>query len=359
MPSVSPALFDAHPALAARLPRSALADLPTPVARLAGVDAVAPGASLYIKRDDLCSPVFGGNKTRKLELILGALERDGRDRAMTFGFAGSNHVAATALFCRRAGVRLTAFLMPQPMSAAERLSLLAARAAGAELRLYRGFARLVAGAAAYRMARPGRGGRLIPMIAAGGSSPEGNAAYVSAAFELKAQIDDGQLPLPDEIHVAAGSLGTASGLAVGLAAAGLPSRVIAIRAVEPRFADEAVLERIAHKTARFLHGLDPTFPRDVDLAARLDGGGFGTGYALPTPESGAAARLLLDAEGIRLDATYTAKAFARLLDAAREPRSRGRTLLFWHTGNAVDLTAQAAGVDWRGLPKAFHGLFET
>ena len=359
MPDAPYALFDAHPALAARLPRTALADLPTPIARLAGLEAEAPGAALFIKRDDLCSPVFGGNKTRKLELILGALERDGCDRAMTFGFAGSNHAAATALFCRRVGILCVAMLMPQPMSAVERQNLLVAHAAGAELRLYRGFARLVAGSAAYRMARPGRGGRLVPMIAAGGSMPEGNAAYVGAAFELRAQIEAGLIPVPDEIHVAAGSLGTAAGLAVGLAAAGLASRVIATRAVESRFADEAALARISRKTALFLRRIDPSFPRTIEPATRLDGGHFGPGYAVPTPEGEAAARLLQGAEGILLDATYTAKAFARFLDAARDPRSRGRTLLFWHTGNAVDLTARASAIDWHDLPKAFHGLFEA
>ena len=159
--------------------------------------------------------------------------------------------------------------------------------------------------------------------------------------------------------MAAGSLGTAAGLAVGLAASGLKSRVIAVRAVADRFADEAALARIAKKTARFLGGLDPSFPRKIEPEARLDGGGFGVGYAVPTAEGEAAARLLEEAEGIRLDATYTAKAFARFLDAARLPESRGRTLLFWHTGNSVDLTARAASVDWRDLPEAFHPFFVT
>ena len=357
MPDTPFALFDAHPALAARLPRMPLADLPTPVVRLAAIEQRVPGAALYVKRDDLCSPVFGGNKTRKLELILGALLHDGRDRVMTFGFAGSNHAAATALFCERAGMRCVAMLMPQPMAVADRANLLAAHASGAELRLYPSLARLVAAAVGYRMVHPGRGG-LIPMVAAGGSTPEGNAAYVGAALELARQIEAGALPIPDEIHVAGGSLGTAAGLAVGLDAAGLRSRVIAVRAVDARFADGAALARICRKTARFLGRLDPTFPRIGEAAARLDDGHFGAGYAVPTPEGEAAARLLEEAEGIRLDETYSAKAFAGFLDAARDPESRGKTLLYWHTGNAVDLTARASAVDWRDLPREFHPLFE-
>jgi D-cysteine desulfhydrase len=350
------ALFDAFPALAARLPRLALAELPTPVQRLAALEARAPGAALWIKRDDLCSPVFGGNKTRKLELILGALRRDGRERVMTFGFAGSNHAAATAIFCARAGISCALLLMPQPMAAADRVNLLAARAAGAELRLYPSLPRLVAGGVAYRLRRAGRRGP-IPMIAAGGSGPEGNAAYAGAALELGAQIGAGLLPAPDEIHVAGGSLGTAAGLAVGLAAAGLPTRVVATRAVDERLAGAAALAREIRRAARFLRRIDPSFPRIAAPAVRLDGGWLGPGYALPSPAGEAAARLLLEAEGIGLDTTYTAKAFARFLAAARAPESRGRALLFWHTGNAADLAPLAGAASPSDLPPAFRSLF--
>src|SRR5271167_4777426 len=41
---------------------------PTPVQHLAALSR--PGTSLWVKRDDLTNPVYGGNKIRKLEKLL-------------------------------------------------------------------------------------------------------------------------------------------------------------------------------------------------------------------------------------------------------------------------------------------------
>jgi len=359
MPREAAPLFPFHPALRERLPRVALADLPTEVVRLRALEAEIEGASLWMKRDDLASPIYGGNKTRKLELILGALESRGETRVMTFGFAGSNHAAATALFCKERGISCVSMLMHEPPSPFVRANLLAAVGAGAKLFLYPDLARLVIGAAAYRMLHPGPRGRLLPMIAAGGSTVEGNAAYASAAFELRAQIDRGALEEPDEIYVAGGSLGTAAGLLVGLRAARLKSRLIAVRATEKRFANEKVLFALAGKTARFLERLDPSFPR-IDLdGASIDDGHVGGGPGAPSKEALAAMRTLERIEGVRIEPRYTAGAFARFLDAARARSSRRKSLLFWNTCNAVDLSPLASRVGRGALPQAFGRYFEN
>jgi 1-aminocyclopropane-1-carboxylate deaminase/D-cysteine desulfhydrase-like pyridoxal-dependent ACC family enzyme len=350
-------LFEAYPALRTRLPRVVLAKLPTPVVRLRALEAKLGGPALWMKRDDLSSPVYGGNKTRKLELILGALERQGAARVITFGFAGSSHAAATALFCKERGIACVSMLMDEPVRAGLRENLLAGLGAGADLRLYPGLARLVLGAIAYRMSHRGPRGGLAPMIAAGGSTPEGNAAYVNAALELERQIGAGELEAPDEISVAAGSLGTAAGLLVGLRAAGRDGRVVAVRAVEARFASGAALARMARKTARFLVSRDPSFPRVGVDGARVEHGYFGGGTGAHTAEADAAVRLLEEAEGIRLEPAYTGKAFARFLAAARSPDARGKKLLFWNTCNAADLAPLAAATDPRILPPALRRYF--
>ena len=51
---------------------------------------------LYIKRDDLIHPCFGGNKWRKLKYNLNYAREHGFDTLLTFGGAWSNHVYATA-----------------------------------------------------------------------------------------------------------------------------------------------------------------------------------------------------------------------------------------------------------------------
>lgn len=51
---------------------------------------------LYIKRDDLIHPLFGGNKWRKLKYNLIQAREQNIDTLLTFGGAWSNHIHATA-----------------------------------------------------------------------------------------------------------------------------------------------------------------------------------------------------------------------------------------------------------------------
>ena len=65
----SRSLFDAYPALRDRVPFVPLADLPTPLEPMAALSAQV-GADLWVKRDGLTHPEYGGNKIRKFEFIL-------------------------------------------------------------------------------------------------------------------------------------------------------------------------------------------------------------------------------------------------------------------------------------------------
>ena len=73
-----------------------LGDFPTPVS------APFPDRPrLAVKRDDLASTVYGGNKLRKLEHLLGDAKAKGKRRLVTMGAVGSHQVVATALFGAR------------------------------------------------------------------------------------------------------------------------------------------------------------------------------------------------------------------------------------------------------------------
>src|SRR5918911_5007105 len=76
-------LFRRFPALE-RLPRAALGEYPTPVERMTGIDAAG---ELWLKRDDLDAPAFGGNKLRALEFLLGGVQAG--DHVLTVGGVGS------------------------------------------------------------------------------------------------------------------------------------------------------------------------------------------------------------------------------------------------------------------------------
>ena len=85
---------------------------PTPVQRLPG--ALGPGRDLWVKRDDLTSPRYGGNKVRKLERVLEDARARGVRKLVTVGAAGSHHVLATAIYAPDFGIEVEAVLVPQP-----------------------------------------------------------------------------------------------------------------------------------------------------------------------------------------------------------------------------------------------------
>ena len=72
-----------------KLPRFLLAQLPTPIERLARLSRELGGPELLIKRDDQTGLALGGNKTRKLECLVGDALVQGADALVTVGAAQS------------------------------------------------------------------------------------------------------------------------------------------------------------------------------------------------------------------------------------------------------------------------------
>jgi 1-aminocyclopropane-1-carboxylate deaminase/D-cysteine desulfhydrase-like pyridoxal-dependent ACC family enzyme len=353
-------LFKHYPELEKRLAHLALGRFPTPVERLPDWGGAAAPASLHIKRDDLSGTVYGGNKVRKLEFLLAAALRAGAADVITLGFAGSNHALATALYARQVGLRCEAMLLPQVNARYVRRNLLASHHCGAELHacpnaLWLGLKivfRLLRG-----RLKDGRFPRFIP---GGGSCPLGVIGYVNAGFELREQVLAGALPEPDLVHVAMGSMGTTAGLMLGLRAAGLKSRVVPVRVIERRLASPRGLLRLLRRTGELLRALDPTFPRlefaRADVASRDDC--LGAGYARFTANGVQAAERMRREAGIVLNGTYTAKAFAAVLDDIDRQALRGQAVLFWNTYNSIDLADMTAGVDYHDLPRGLQRYFE-
>lgn len=343
----------------ARLPRHALTRLPTPVAPLERLAAAVDGGALWVKRDDLTSPLYGGNKPRKLEWLLGAALARGRRAVITFGGIGTHHGLATAICARDAGLRTVLVLLPQPVTAHVRQCLLLHHAAGAEM-LFAPSVPGVAGRALRRLAAGALAGEPLAIIPTGGTSALGAIGYVNAGLELAEQIAAGALPEPAAIFVPLGSGGTVAGLVLGLRLAGLRCRVQAVLVSDILPPSSAVLARLARAALRRLRRADATVPAVTITAADfpIERAYLGRCYGAVTDAGLAAQRLFDDREGIALETTYSAKTAAALLDCAARPEWRGRPLLFWNTYNSVDLTARYAPLpDWRTLPPAFHQFF--
>ncbi len=326
-----PSLLQRHPELCDRLPWIPLGQWPTPVARLAELSRRI-GGELWIKRDDLCGPCYGGNKVRKLEHLLGEASAQGRP-VITVGGVGSNHVVATGLAGRQLGLKVSAVVVPQPLTAAVRKNAELARRLG--VTLIPCPARALA--PLYLMLAAARAD--VSVIGPGGSSPLGTLGYVSAALELVQQIADGELPTPKTIYVALGSGGTLAGLALGCALGGLETRIIGVRVVERVICNAALVRLLIRRTAALLRRYGVKLPRPARF--EVEHRQFGGLYGRPTA-AGQRAVELCQEEGLTLETTYTGKAMAALLEGPPPPG----TTLFWNTFNSretTDLGSDAAG----------------
>src|SRR5687768_7947443 len=94
----------------ARFPRVHFAHLPTPLEPMGNLTRLLGGPSLFVKRDDCTGLATGGNKTRKLEFLIGDALRLGADTVITHGAVQSNHVRQTAAAACRFGLRCRALL---------------------------------------------------------------------------------------------------------------------------------------------------------------------------------------------------------------------------------------------------------
>ena len=86
---MKPLLFEAYPGLEA-VPWVSLGNFPTPIQRLTKLGEAKGFKNLYVKRDDKSSPIYGGNKVRKLEWVLADAKEKGRKTLITVGGSGSN-----------------------------------------------------------------------------------------------------------------------------------------------------------------------------------------------------------------------------------------------------------------------------
>ncbi|MBN1763058.1 MAG: pyridoxal-phosphate dependent enzyme [Methanomicrobia archaeon] len=353
-------LLEQYPLLAEKLPYVSLGEFPTPVAKLHRLGEDIGVENLYLKRDDVSGKLYGGNKTRKLEFILGHALRTDAKAVFAFGFAGSNHAVATAIYAQQVGLKSISMLMPQPNAQYVRRNLLMSHYCGAELHQHRNVPLVIMGTFYQILRHKLRYGYSPQVIPPGGSSPLGATGFVNAAFELKEQIMSGELPEPDRIYVALGTTGTAVGLMLGLKAANLKSRVISVRVADEQFANVRKMVTLFHETNSFLCSLDPSFPAfkisEKDIAITHDF--FGERYALFTEEGMEAVTRMEKEEGITLDGTYTGKAVAALIADAQKHVLRDQIVLFWNTYNSRDFSNALSTVDYRQLPRCFHRYFE-
>lgn len=321
-----PHLHEWSPALRQTLPHLELGTSPTPVRPLPGL---AGETEVWLKDEsEFGNGGWGGNKVRKLEWLLPDVKKKGRKTILTFGGLGTNWGLATALYGRDQGLRTALALIDQPVDRHVEAQLKRLEGSGAELHFTHTKARTVA-AAPWLILRHSGGFRPPYILPAGGSSPLGTLGYVETAFEIAAQIEAGELPLPGHVLVPAGSGGTASGLALGFALAGVQTRVTGVIVTDQLRLDRRAMTRLANRSAALLRKHGATFP-DPTLDFEMTADWMGPAYGVSTPESERAIECSRSV-GLELDPVYTAKAMAALLDKAGAGQFGNGPVLFINT----------------------------
>jgi L-cysteate sulfo-lyase len=322
------------------LPRFCLAEFPTPIHHLETLSKACNGPAIYMKRDDLTSLGMGGNKTRKLEFLIGEALEQGKDTLVTAGGLQSNHCRLTAAAARKSGLACHLVLNgtePDNLNG----NLLLDKIFGAKIhycdrkdrddRLKQVAQELTAGKRPY----------VIPV---GGSNSTGAVGYVNVMLELDIQLKEMDIK-PDAIVFATSSGGTQAGLTLGARIIDFKGQVLGISIDQTQTGDEPfppILTQIVNTTANRI-GSDIQM-MDKDFSLNCDY--LGAGYAMPGDLEFSAIKDLAQYEGILLGPVYTARAMGGLIDLIKKGYfTKNQTILFWHTGGTPELFAWANQVE--------------
>ncbi|MCZ7649063.1 MAG: pyridoxal-phosphate dependent enzyme [Planctomycetota bacterium] len=320
---------------AARLPRVSLTELPTPLQACERLSrAIGHGLRLHLKRDDLTSLGFGGNKIRKLEFSLGAALAQGCD-TVVHGLAGqSNYCRQTAAACAKLGLPCHLVLRRDHKTAgAPQGNLLLSHLFGARIEMVA------------PDEQPAAKQRLVERLKAQGRTPYligsqdealGAVAYALCLAEILEQgLERGAEP---GVVCVTGWNGTQAGLALGARVLGWRGRVLGF-APSPS-ADEArrreAAARAAREAARLLGGEESFSAGDIVNTSAYAGAAYGEA----TAEGLEALALLARTEGLVAGPVYTGKGLAGLIDYVRKGEiAPGSVVVFVHTGGTPEVFA--------------------
>ena len=325
------------------LPKASLGYFPTPLIELSRLSAKLNGPKIYMKRDDNTGLALGGNKTRKLEYIMGDALAKGADTVITAGAIQSNHCRQTAGAAASLGLECHLVLggeepeQPQGNLLLDKVYGCHIHWAG-ENRKGEDIPALVA-----QLKAEGKKPYVIPY---GGSNELGAIAFIEAYKELNAQREALKVDF-SHIIFASSSGATHAGLMLGNKILQTHSQIVGINIDKGEMDkvpfDEHIVS-LANSTAQLI-AADYQFTAD-DLILNSDY--VGDGYGVIGVLEKEAIALTAQNEGILLDPVYTGRAMGGLIDMIRTGQIKATdNVLFWHTGGAPALFAYADDLDIR------------
>lgn len=323
------------------IPRQSLGFFPTPLIALSRLSKALDGPTIFMKRDDNTGLALGGNKTRKLEFIMGDALAQGADCVITAGAAQSNHCRQTAAAAASLGLDCHLVLggeEPEQTSG----NLLLDKIFGSHIhwaganRKGEDIPKIVE-----QLTKQGKKPYVIPY---GGSNELGALAFVEAFKELESQRESMDLSFT-HIVFASSSGATQAGLMLGKKILNSPAQIVGIN-IDKGETDKVPFDQytvaLANSTASLI-GADHQFS-ETDLTLNSDY--VGEGYGVVGTLENEAIAMTAQTEGILLDPVYTGRAMGGLIDMIRSGKiKKTDRVLFWHTGGAPALFAYSSDLD--------------
>jgi 1-aminocyclopropane-1-carboxylate deaminase len=326
----------------ARWARAPLALLPTPIHRIENFGRELGGPELWIKRDDLTGLEGGGNKTRKLEYVVGDALASGADMLVTVGAIQSNHTRQTAAAAARHNLKCALLHFGWARDAGPMYrrtgNILLSSLMGAELYLdetprpiedQSPLADFVE-----QLRRAGHSPYLIP----GGASEHrlGSFGYLRCAAEIVQQSRESGVRFQHVIHCT-GSSSTQAGLVAGFAFMAEPISVIGVADDHETEIKRARVLQLANDTLAEIGAAVRVRAEDVEIIA-VDQSEYGEAE----PETIDMIRRFAGAEGIVADPVYEGKALRGLEKLIRDGRfDPDAPVLVLHLGGTPAVHAYA------------------
>lgn len=326
-----PPIFDLLPSLAE--PWVSLLARPTAVRHLADFGREIGHSNLWVKDDGMSGNLFGGNKVRSLEFLLGEVTHRQKRKLVTFGGIESNLALAVAVYCQAQDIRAHLFLTNLSRTTVEatkrRIEVLQSLGACTTI-----VSRIGCWAGSFDARHLGLQEKIwthSTFVPAGATFTSGCIGHTDAAIELTTQIKNGDLPSPTEIFVPLGTGGTAAGLHAGFLLTHQRARVVGVDVGGG--ASRRSIVRLARRTLQRVGAAKDAFDGlGANERLKVLNGYEGAGYGIKAALADLCAQLLLETEGISLDSTYGAKALWAFSEFAKRDQS-GQPLLFWNTSN--------------------------
>lgn len=324
------------------LPRFSLAQLPTPLHRLENFGTLLGGPDLWMKRDDLSGLTGGGNKTRKLEFLVGDALRQGADMLVTVGAIQSNHTRQTAASAARVGMKCALLHCAWTKDAGPNYrhvgNVLLSHLMGADLYIDETERPIEDQGPLEDFMTHLRAQGHQPYLIPGGASEHqfGSMGYINCAIELARQMNHTGITFDALVHTT-GSSSTQAGLLAGFAALGIETRVIGVADDDETEIKTRRVRDLANDALQTLGMEARVAEADVEVISSNS-----RPYGEADEDIKDGIRLMATNEGLIADPVYEGRAIRGLLNLSQEGRFKpDAKILLMHLGGTPAIHAYA------------------